>query len=207
MGLARLVFVRHGETLSNLQGVAQGWSDSALSPRGERQVRALARRLREWAPTALFSSTLPRAVATAEAISGELSLAPTLLDDLREMNCGEWEGSSFDAVRKNSPEFYARWAANPQLACPGGESFADVRARMESALARISSALNGADETAVVVSHGTAIRIVATALLEIPLATARRLGQGNAAVNVFERRGSRWLLMLWNDTTHCEADG
>ena len=34
--------VRHGETVHNAGGIAQGWSDSALSDRGNAQVRALA---------------------------------------------------------------------------------------------------------------------------------------------------------------------
>ncbi len=55
-------------------------------------------------------------------------------------------------------------------------------------------------ERAVVVAHGTAIRIGATALLNIPLMSALRFAQDNAAMNVFVSRGDQWLLKVWNHT-------
>lgn len=87
----QLVLVRHGETTDNVLGVAQGWGNSDLSERGEDQVRRLARRLRSYGATSLFSSPLSRAMATARAIGSALGLEITPLDDLREMNYGEWE--------------------------------------------------------------------------------------------------------------------
>jgi len=41
----QLILVRHGETVHNVAGIAQGWNDSALSERGEQQVAALASKL------------------------------------------------------------------------------------------------------------------------------------------------------------------
>jgi broad specificity phosphatase PhoE len=54
----------------------------------------------------------------------------------------------------------------------------------------------------IVVSHGTAIRITATALMELPLNAARHVAQDNASLNIFVWRIDRWVLKLWNDTTH-----
>lgn len=53
--------------MDNVAGVAQGWNDSALSDIGQEQVQRLAERLAELKPTALYSSPLGRALATAEA--------------------------------------------------------------------------------------------------------------------------------------------
>ncbi|MFN2237843.1 MAG: histidine phosphatase family protein [Thermoanaerobaculia bacterium] len=204
----RLILIRHGETLDNLRGVAQGWRDSALSPQGETQVAAVAGRLREVGASSLWCSTLPRARTTAEAISREIGLEPKVLDDLKEMNCGDWEGVSFLDVRRDHPELYRRWASDPHEPCPGGESFADVRDRMERAIEQIRKAENGSGGTAAVVSHGTAIRVAATSLLDLPLDAARRLAQDNAALNIFEWRAERWVLKTWNDSTHCsDLDG
>jgi broad specificity phosphatase PhoE len=58
----------------------------------------------------------------------------------------------------------------------------------------------------VVVSHGTAIRIGATALLNAPVDTARNLAQDNAAVNVFVWRSDRFVMRAWNDTAHWRKD-
>ena len=76
---------------------------------------------------------------------------------------------------------------------------------MENALRAIEMSANGQPLRAVVVSHGTAIRVAATALLGVPTMTSRYFAQDNAGMNVFVRRGSRLVMKLWNDTTHCEG--
>jgi ribonuclease H / adenosylcobalamin/alpha-ribazole phosphatase len=197
----RLFLVRHGETVDNARGITQGWNDSELSDTGRRQVQALARRIETLAPTAIFTSSLPRAVATAEAIAAQTGLGITPLDDLREINCGRWEGLSFLDVRQNEPDLYQRWIADPAVACPGGESHLDLARRLERAL----EAIRGLDEDRsrpVVVSHGMAIRVAATVLLGFALEAYRNFAQSNAALNVFAWRGERFILTLWNDTAH-----
>jgi broad specificity phosphatase PhoE len=50
-----------------------------------------------------------------------------------------------------------------------------------------------------VVTHGTAIRIAVTALLDVPCTASRQFAQNNAAINVFLRRRERWILKVWNE--------
>lgn len=199
----RLILVRHGETLHNVEGIAQGWSDSALSARGEAQVAKIAARVRSMRPTSIYASTLPRALTTAGVISKELGLPVQPLDDLREMNCGDWEGRSFLEIRAEQAEFYARWVDDPTVACPNGESFHDVWVRMQRAIDTIERNERSDRARPVIVTHATAIRITATGLLGLPLTVARSFAQENAAVNIIERRPERHILRLWNDTTHC----
>jgi ribonuclease H / adenosylcobalamin/alpha-ribazole phosphatase len=193
----QLILVRHGETLHNVAGITQGWSDSDLSEKGQRQVRALAERVKRYAPDAIVSSPLGRAMSTAQAIADATGLAIATNEDLREMNYGGWEGKSFLDVRRDYADVFHRWMDDENEACPDGESHADVRRRMERAFASIEAA------RPIVIAHGTAIRIAATALLNVPVMSSRQFAQDNAAINVFVRRGSRFVLKLWNDTTHC----
>ena len=194
--IERLILVRHGETVHNVDGIAQGWNDSALSPRGEQQVAALAERIAAMEVDALYSSTLNRALSTARAIAKLTKHEIIPLDDLREMNYGGWEGQSFLDVRKNDEATYQRWIDDGDVPCPHGESHNDVRRRIEAAV----SVMEG--RRVVAVSHGTAIRIAATALLQLPIGAARHLAQDNASVNIFMRRGDRFILKLWNDASH-----
>jgi broad specificity phosphatase PhoE len=189
-----LILVRHGETLHNVNRITQGWSDSELSERGREQVLRLAERLQQMHPTALYSSTLGRAMSTARAIAGATGLEIVPLDDLREMNYGRWEGRAFLDIRREDEDLYRRWIADEDCPCPEGESHADVRRRLERAFATVNS------ERAVLVAHGTAIRIGATALLNLPLMSALRFAQDNAAMNVFVSRGEQWVLKVWNYT-------
>lgn len=193
----RLILVRHGQTVQNVAGIAQGWNDSPLSDEGREQVARLARRVAGLGPTAIFSSPLGRALATAEAIAAETGLQIVQLEELKEMNYGGWEGRSFLDVRRDDLDVYERWIADENACCPEGESHAGVRQRLE----RVFSVLSA--ERPVYVTHGTAIRIAATALLDLPVMASRHFAQDNAAVNIFLLRPHGWVLKAWNDTTHC----
>ena len=197
--MRQLMLVRHGETLHNVAGIAQGWNDSELSERGRAQVQRLAERVASYAPTALYSSPLGRALSTAQAIASVTGLEVRTLDELREMNYGGWEGRSFLDVRREELETYERWIADPDCPCPEGESHNDVRRRIEAALSKVNS------ERPILVTHGTAIRIGATAILSAPIGLSRHLAQDNAALNLFVWRADRWVLKVWNDTSHCEV--
>ena len=189
-----LILVRHGETLHNVNRITQGWSDSDLSDRGREQVQRVAERLKDMQPTALYSSPLGRAMSTARAIAEATGLEIVPLDDLREMNYGLWEGGAFIDIREEDEEIYRRWIADEDCPCPEGESHADVRRRMLRAFESVNS------ERPILVAHGTAIRIGAMALLNLPLMSALRFAQDNAAVNIFVSRGDQWFLKVWNYT-------
>jgi broad specificity phosphatase PhoE len=193
----QLILIRHGETVHNVAGIAQGWNDSALSERGRQQVARLAARVAMMGVDAIYSSSLDRAFATATVIADATKLAITKLDDLREMNYGGWEGRSFLDVRRDDAPVYRRWISDPDAACPDGESHNDVRTRLERAFAGMRG------RRVVAVTHGTAIRVAATALLELPTLAAARFAQQNAAINIFVRRDDHFVLKVWNDTTHC----
>lgn len=222
--IEQLILVRHGETVHNVAGIAQGWNDSALSPAGQEQVRRLAERLATMGIDAIYSSSLQRALSTARVISERTGAGIQILDDLREMNYGGWEGQSFLDVRRKDEDVYQRWIADPDAPCPEGESHNDVRKRLERAFAAIRNGVaqtlpsgpsgngKGTDKSVgatcgrkrvVVVTHGTAIRVAATALMDLPVMASRSFAQDNASMNVFVWRGDRFVLKVWNDTTHC----
>ena len=148
-----LILVRHGETVHNASGIAQGWSDSALSDRGEQQVARLAEKIAKWNVDAIISSPLGRAMATARVIANATNLEVTTLDELREMNYGGWEGRSFLDVRREHAALYEKWIEDADCPCPNGESHNDVRRRFVAAIEKIPAS------RPVLVTHGTAIRI------------------------------------------------
>jgi len=193
--IEKLFLLRHGETVHNVAGIAQGWNDSALSPLGEQQAARLAERVAALKPDAIVSSPLGRARSTAEVIARACDLPIETFDELREMNYGRWEGRSFLDVRREDAAIYEDWIADADCPCPGGgESHNDVRRRFAAALEKIRAA------RPVVVTHGTAIRIGVTVLLDLPVMASRHFAQDNAALNVFVWRGDRFVMKLWNDS-------
>jgi broad specificity phosphatase PhoE len=194
--IEQIILIRHGETVQNAAGIAQGWNDSALSELGERQVRAVAQRLHVFGADALYSSPLGRAMSTAKVISEALGLEIRTLDGFREMGYGRWEGQSFRDVRKADFEIFKQWSVDGDCPCPEGESHNDVRRRLAEAFEQIDAA------RPIVVTHGTAIRIAATVLMDLPVMASRHFAQDNAAIILFVNRGGRVVLKLWNDTNH-----
>ena len=72
------------------KGMCIGSTDIPMGEAGLIQARDMAKKLP--AVTAVFSSPLIRAVQTAQAIG----MSVTILDDLREMYAGEWDGLTFE---------------------------------------------------------------------------------------------------------------
>ena len=93
-----------------------GTTDIPLGEKGLMQAAEMAKKLP--AVTAVFSSPLIRAVQTAEAIG----LPVTVLDDLREMHAGAWDGLTFDEIRQRYPELYAARATDLTIPLPGAEN-------------------------------------------------------------------------------------
>jgi alpha-ribazole phosphatase len=98
---------------------------------------------------------LARTTATAEALWGwaECVVEPALV----EQSFGEWQGLSHDALAAlGDQRVMAFWDAPATARPPGGESFADVVARVAPALERRSAEFGGRDIVAV--CHGGSIR-------------------------------------------------
>lgn len=72
--MTTLFIVRHGETLLNLLGRAQGWSDSPLTTKGVADAKELGRELRDVPFSGAYSSDTLRAKTTCELILEELRL-------------------------------------------------------------------------------------------------------------------------------------
>lgn len=147
----KLWLVRHGPPLVE-SGVCYGASDVPADPQGTLQAaHALARRL----PTGLAvrCSPLRRCRQLADALSAlRPDLAGRADPRLAEMDFGRWEGAPWDAI---GPAEFHGWTADfPGYRCGGGESVAQLMARVAMALADTRRA--GRD--ALWITHGGVVR-------------------------------------------------
>jgi broad specificity phosphatase PhoE len=158
-----LYFCRHGESRANVEGRFQGWTrDTSLTAKGHEQAYAIAAELKAEAPDrsalAYVSSPLQRARTTMEIIREAVGLPRegyTTDERIKEINLGCWDGLTDKEAEALDPPAYAKRMSNKgTVRVPGGgESYADVAARLESWIADI-----GIDTFAV--SHGAATRIL-----------------------------------------------
>ena len=100
---------------------------------------------------AVYSSPLQRAVETAGFFSQDVRVLP----DLREMDCGDWEGLNFEEIQRRWPEIYAARGNDLSLPIPNGEPAGEVRSRAERALQQILAETTG---DVLIVAHSFVIR-------------------------------------------------
>jgi len=200
----RLTLIRHGETEWNAQNRLQGSVDVGLSPRGLQQAEALAESLAAGGCRydLLFTSDLSRARHTGEILAGRLGLpAPRVSPLLREIHCGAWEGLTVETLHAEHGEAFHAWRDDAAVACPGGESVLDVRARVARFFEEERELL-GSAESAVVVAHGLINRLFLSVLVGIGAQESRFFLQDNTAVNVFEWGHTRVHVRAWNARPH-----
>ncbi len=124
-----IAFVRHGQTELNHSGCLQGRLDAPLSDLGTRQAAALGDALAGAPVTAVLSSPLQRALATATAIAAAHELEAVVDERLIELDYGSWDGVKLADVPADA---WARGRADPEFAPPGGEPLTAVTTRVAS---------------------------------------------------------------------------
>jgi broad specificity phosphatase PhoE len=198
----RLLLARHGQTEWNLHARLQGQTDTALSELGERQARALSRRLEHEAVRAVYASDLQRAWRTAELAVAGYGLPPVVRDPAwRELSFGVWEGLTYDEVTAGDPALAARRLEDPaDTAPPGGETLSQLAERLLPAAERLRAAHDG--ETVLVVTHGGPLRVLACALLGLDFNHAWRLQASNGGLSCVRWYEALPVIELWNDALH-----
>ena len=191
----KLVLWRHGQTEWNMQGRFQGQTDIPLDEVGQQQAERTARLLAALQPSAIFSSDLIRAAATAAPLARLTGLTVTTDKDLRERYGGLWEGLTDVEIRARYPVEHSQWRP------PEGETSAAVADRACAAMERIANTMTPGT-LAVVVSHGAALRLGAACLLGLPEELWGAVGPlANCAWSVLGRRRARWRLIEHNAGT------
>jgi broad specificity phosphatase PhoE len=198
--MVEIILVRHGETAWNASETFRGRKDVPLNDTGVRQAQLLGEYLRDEKIDIIYSSSLQRAVKTAEAIAAPRGLTVNIVKNLDDMDFGEWEGLTLDEVKDRYEEVYRDWLDTPeQVKIPGGETLADVENRvapfLQEAVARLG------EGKLVLVSHRVVHKVLICALLCLGNAGFFSIKMDNAAVTRFTFDGDRAILTCHNDTS------
>lgn len=196
-----IYMIRHGESVGNQKRDFLGHTDLPITEKGEKQALAAADYLASigFAPDAVYASPLCRAHKTALlALSKCSAPAPILLDGLREIYAGEWEGKNFDALDLEYPEERLVWREDIGHARPvGGEAVAELYGRVVSTVLTIAKENEG--KTVFIGTHATPIRAVETyargksadLMCEVPWPS-------NASLSVYRFDGERLISLAYS---------
>ena len=144
--MKKVYLIRHGlPDFPDGKKMCIGTTDIPMGETGLTQAAQMARMLPP--VTAVFSSPLTRAVQTAQAIG----MPVAVLDGLREMYAGEWDGLTFEEIRQHYPELYAARFHDLTIPLPGAEDHANGLARFKGAMEEAAKQSPG---DFAVVAHG-----------------------------------------------------
>ena len=143
-----------------------GWMPGlSLSAEGQAQAERLAWKLLGRGITRIYSSPLERALETAAPIAKALDLKVEVRDALGEARAGKWTGRRIDEL-EHDPQ-WRRFLAFPSgTRAPGGESLAEIQARIATELECLQA--RHPEETVAVVSHADIIRAALAYFAGIP---------------------------------------
>ena len=197
----RILAIRHGETLWNVDSRIQGHLDIGLNDTGRWQAERLGLALKDEPIAAIYASNLSRAYDTALAVSRHTGVPVQAEPGLRERSFGEFEGRTFAEIETELPEHAKRWRQrDPAFTPAGGESLLMLEARVLSVAGRLAAQHPG--EQIALFAHGGVMDILYRAATRLDLQAPRTWALGNTAVNRLLWSPEGFSLVGWADVQH-----
>jgi probable phosphoglycerate mutase len=196
-----LLLWRHGLTEYNLTQRMQGQVDIPLGMAGLAHAARAAAALAEHKPSAIISSDLLRARATAEMLAELTGLDVRYDTRLRERSFGQFEGLTRAEMDERWPTEFAAWRRGEEVAAVGIEPRSAVGARVAECVREAAAELPD-DGVLVAVGHGSAIAAGVTRLVGLsPDGWYGIAGMDNchwARLKANAGRTPEWLLTAYN---------
>jgi len=155
--MTTLIFVRHGQSMANLQQVFAGHYDIPLTELGHAQAEKTAEYLDRYPIDCIYSSDLIRARQTAEHTAARRGM-PIVNDEVfREIFAGEWEGMPFEEIKERYEDSHLVWCKQITRSRPnGGESVQELSKRIWQGVQSVLETHRG--QTVAIFTHATPVR-------------------------------------------------
>lgn len=198
-----LHLLRHGQTdLSRNDVFCGSGLDPELTSEGAQMAQAFAEAARAKTWTGIYSSSLRRAIKTAQPVCEAVGLELQTRPELNEIAYGKWEGLSREKVEHDYHDDYISWLADPAWHPPtDGEAAVVIARRGLRAIEEIKARF--ADGNVLIVSHKATIRIILCSLLGIDVGRFRyRLVCPVGSVSIIEFTMHGPLMVALADRSH-----
>ena len=192
---SRVFAIRHGETAWSLSGQHTGTTDIPLTDNGRRLATSLRPRLARESFSLVLSSPLQRARETCK-LSG-LAHAAIIDGDLAEWSYGKYEGLTPAQIHAAAPGWLIF-----RDGCPGGETPADVGARVDRVIARARDA----DGDVALFAHGHVLRVLVARWLGLPPGAGQHFLLDTGTLNVLGYYRDVPAIKVWNAPAVGEPD-
>ena len=176
----KLYIIRHGETFGNLNG--DGFSETDLTPKGERQIALLGERFKDENIDKFYVSPLVRAVKTANAVREYHKNTPIIIDSLllEKGTAPDYIGLADEEIKKLCPD------AEINHRTPLGEEDDEKAYTRAKGIIEKIKAENDFESTVVVIAHGTFNSYLVLAALDFPLKENFNFSHVNTGVSLVQ---------------------
>ena len=203
-----IYFVRHGQTIWNVEKRFQGLSDSPLTELGITQAKLLGEKLKDIKFDKFYSTSLKRAYDTANYIKGNRKQKVEIFDDFVEISMGDMEGIKQEDFKKLYPEQVKNFFFNQLEYDPssfGGESFLEVRERVIRGLNKFIE-LNKNYERVLVVSHGATLKTLLHYISGKDISTlSDEAIPKNTSYTIIKYENGKFEIIDFSNTSHLEG--
>lgn len=195
--MTKIYLARHGSTAWNESPRFRGLADLALSETGVGQAQALRDLLAERRFSAVYTSSLRRAVQTAQIIAEPKTLPLRQCEGLRSVDYGRWEGMTEEEAKESDPGLYSDYIERIEsVRFPGGETLDELRERAMAVISEICREYPS--QEVVVVSHQVVTRVLLCSFLGVSSAPYWRIGQDAGCLNVISHNRGRFQILSMN---------
>jgi alpha-ribazole phosphatase len=171
--------IRHGEPVGGRR--YRGHSiDDPLSEKGWAQMRDAVGQYDQW--DHIVSSPMRRCREFAEELGSRLSLSVAVVNDLREVGFGSWEGRTPDEIASAEPEAYESFYRDPVHSRPvGAEPLEQFFQRASRTFTQVVDEHRG--QRVLIVSHAGVMRAIIASVLGAGPRSMYRIQVNNAGVS------------------------
>lgn len=159
--MSKLILLRHGQSLWNLENRFTGEIDIDLTDQGEQEAASAGILLKDFCINVAFTSMLKRAIHTLEIVLKEIEgVVPVVKSSaLNERNYGDLQGvNKSDVTKIYGIAKVLLWRRSFRTRPPGGESLKDTFERVVPFYQKEILPLLKQGKTILIVAHGNSLR-------------------------------------------------
>lgn len=177
----RFIFVRHPQTVSNLERRLTGIGNSPYTDEGVRQAEAIIKFLSTATYDKIYSSPIERALHIGKSVAENLNAELSIVTWLQEINFGDMEGLC-DADFEEKGINIDQYRKNFKNRFPNGESWQEFYDLKKQSIEDIKNE----EGVCLCTSHGGAIWALSNALLGTELGDFQGLFINNASIIIID---------------------
>jgi len=202
--MKELYFIRHGETIYNVEKRVQGKGvDSSLNEKGKLQARAFYNHYKDHNFDLVITSSLNRTKETVADFIHENKLKHIEFEHLDEISWGIYEGKeASEELYRDHKNVLLEWSnANYDARIVGGESASEMEMRLRAFLEVLPTFI----ETKILIcTHGATLAFLMTILQNQPLSQMPLYKHHNTGLCKYIYCEGKYSLQLQDDLKHLE---